>query len=292
MAISMLSPLIVVLLPVAGVAIGFFISVLGGGGGIFYVLILAGLFRLPMTVAVSSSLATIIPTTLAGFSSHYRQGNIRLATAGWVMLGAVAGSLTGAYLTSLIQEAILSKIFGLFLFVMLIPMLCRQRKSRRVEAAAGNEAVPDGAGDPLPSGEADARQPAVAGNKADREASWAYRLVAAAFGLAGGTMSGMLGVSGSPPIIAGLYALGLKAKEVVGTSLLVLLAIGVAGLAGHLALGQVDWTVVILLGSGTVTGAILGPVLLRNVSSQALDKFYGPVFVAMIAVFGVIMLLK
>jgi len=42
------------------------------------------------------------------------------------------------------------------------------------------------------------------------------------FGLLGGLMSGMLGVSGTPPILAGLYSMGLSSLEVVGTSVMVL----------------------------------------------------------------------
>ncbi len=78
---------------VAGIAAGSF----GIGGGALIVPALALWFRVPYTVAVGTSLALIIPISLAGALTHQKFGNVDwrifLACAIAGVIGAVAGSL-------------------------------------------------------------------------------------------------------------------------------------------------------------------------------------------------------
>lgn len=269
------------LLPVAGTAIGLLISIMGGGGGIFYIIILTGLFHLPVPIAASSSLATIIPTTLTAFFSHYRQGNIRLEVAWWLILGAIVGAVAGSYATAWTPVAYQKKILGLILLAMLIPMVRRNRQPH-VAALATADAAAD----------AEERVLTISSSGNDPPPRSLLQHALAVFcGLFGGLMSGMVGISGTPPILAGLYALGLKAREVVGTSLMVLLAIGITGVIAHSALGAVNWQIVLLLGAGTVTGAFLGPLLLNHINTAVLEKIYGPFFFLLVGFFGVYMLM-
>lgn len=57
-------------LPIVGFLIGLIIISFGGGGGAFYVGILTAFFNIPPSVAASTSLATMIPTTATGAFSH------------------------------------------------------------------------------------------------------------------------------------------------------------------------------------------------------------------------------
>ena len=270
------------LLPVAGMAIGLLVSIIGGGGGIFYVIILTGLFHLPVAITASSSLATIIPTTLTAFVSHYRQRSIRLDVAWWLILGAVVGTVTGSVVTAWIPAAYQKKILGVILLAMLIPMARRSRQRQPAAAlSTGGSAGSAGERSSTTGDSGDDPVPAP---------SFRQQALAVFYGWFGGLMSGMVGISGTPPIIAGLYALGLKAREVVGTSLMVLLAIGITGVIAHSALGAVDWRIVLLLGTGTVTGAFLGPLLLNYVHAATLEKVYGPFFFLLVGFFGVYML--
>jgi len=49
---------------------------------------------------------------------------------------------------------------------------------------------------------------------------------------------------------------------------------------------------VFLLASGTLTGAILGPVVGRRINHKTLDKFYGPFFVIFIFLMALTMFFK
>ncbi len=86
----------------AGVAAGFLAGLLGVGGGIVVVPVLFHLFAamgvsaaLAMNLAVGTSLAIIIPTSIASMRAHHRHGEVDVALLrGWggpVFLGAVAG---------------------------------------------------------------------------------------------------------------------------------------------------------------------------------------------------------
>ena len=99
-------------------------------------------------------------------------------------------------------------------------------------------------------------------------------------------MSGLVGLSGGGPIIAGLMILGCQALETVGTSVLVLFGIAVTGFLTHLGIGTIDWKLVGLLTIGTVCGAFVGPILLKQINKQKLEKVLQPVLFFMIVVMG------
>lgn len=261
------------LLPIAGLIIGILVSLMGGGGGIFYVGMLTGLFAIPINQAVSISLATIIPTTLAASLSHYRAGNVKLKKGFLLVAGGIVGVITGSYLVTIIPLMVLKKIFGLLLLIMGAGMIISQRKKQVKEELPEN------------------KQTEKANSDETMPFSKPYIIKGLVFGLIGGLMSGMMGVSGTPPILAGLYSLGLSSLEVVGTSVMVLLFIATTGVITHTAFGTLNWLLVFLLASGTITGAFLGPVLSKRINQKTLDKFYEPFFVIFIIIMAIDMFL-
>lgn len=259
------------LLPVAGLVIGILISLMGGGGGIFYVGMLTGLFAVSMDQAVSVSLATIIPTTLAASISHYRAGNVKPKIGFLLVAGGVIGVAAGSYLVTIIPLKVLKIIFGVFLLVMGAGMVISRKKKQVKEEISESEQLL----------EADAH--------GSKPISKLLIVKGSVFGLLGGLMSGMLGASGTPPILAGLYSMGLSSLEVVGTSVMVLFFIAVTGVITHSAFGTLNWLLVILLASGTITGAFFGPLLGKRIDKKALEKFYGPFFIVFIMVMAISM---
>jgi hypothetical protein len=104
-------------------------------------------------------------------------------------------------------------------------------------------------------------------------------------------MAGVFGISGTPPIIAGLYSLGLPAILVVGTSVFVLIFNSVAGIGSYYLLGRLDVTLIILLASGAVVGAFLGPILITKINRKTLEKIYPPLLVTIMLILGLSLLL-
>lgn len=237
------------LLHVAGLVIGLLISLMGGGGGIFYVGMLTGLFAISIDQAVSVSLATIIPTTLVASISYYRAGNVKPKTGFLFVAGGIIGVVAGSYLVTIIPVKVIKIIFGIFLLVMGTGMVISRKKKQVKEVLSESGQL---------------EEPNANESKSISKLFFVKGLV---FGLLGGLMSGMLGVSGTPTTLAGLYSMGLSSLEVVGTSVMALFFIAITGMVTQGAFGTLNWLLLILLASGTITGAILGPILGKRICS-------------------------
>ncbi|MDI3483035.1 MAG: uncharacterized protein PWQ88_906 [Candidatus Methanomethylophilaceae archaeon] len=249
-------------LVLVGFGIGLLVSIFGGGGGFFYVPILTLLFGVPTQFAVSTSLASIIPTTLVGSISHYRMRNVNIRIGITFGIGGIIGALIGAYISSLLSPSLLGRLFGLFMIILSIPMLLSVKQ--RVKNVDTERATP-----PLTKKRI---------------------MTGAVFGILSGSMAGLFGLSGTPPVMAGLYIMGLPAATVVGTSLFVLFFNAVFGLAGHLVLGQIDLVLTLFLALGATAGAFLGPRFLGKAKNSTLEKIYGPLFTVMVFAIGLIMI--
>lgn len=267
-------------LPFIGFLIGLIVTLVGGGGGIFYVLMLTFVFKVDMPVAVSTSLATIIPTTLAASVSHFKANNIRIKSGLPLLIGGVFGAAFGAYFTRIIPQDTLLRIFGGFMLLMSLLMYKDKIKEKWQKKKSIHDDVSDNS---LPAYR----------NKNTK--SWFSQILPQMmtffYGGIGGFMAGMLGVSGTPAFIAGLAILDYTPSEIVGTSIFALLGIATVGLLSHLALGQINWLLVVLLASGTTVGAFLGPYILGRIDKEKLERFYRPVFFVMAVGFGLLLLM-
>jgi len=255
----------ILLLVLTGITVGFLVTIFGGGGGFFYVPLLTLLFQIPTQYAVATSLASIIPTALLGSTGHYQQGNLDIQLGLIFGFGGIIGALAGAVGSGMIPPPLLGKLFGIFMIFLSIPMLFSARK----RSGAGIDTT-------------------VASNSF----SLLKGIEGTGFGILSGTMAGLFGVSGTPPVIAGLYLMGLPAKRVVGTSLLVLLFNAVAGLTGHLMIGQVNWILVLFLTTGAATGAYLGPRYLSRIKTPVIEKYYGRFFTVLVVALGIAMIIS
>ena len=246
-------------LPVVGFIVGLLIISLGGGGGAVYVGILTAFFNIPPAIAATTSLATTIPTTAVGTFSHWKAGNVNWRFGLTMLIGGAVGSILGSLCSGFLPENLYNKITGLILLLLAVQMLVSFIKKKRKK---------------------DDTQNVNSGNKKSNTVK------AVCFGLLGGIMSGLVGLSGGGPIIAGLMILGCQALETVGTSVLVLFGIAVTGFLTHLGIGTIDWKLVGLLTIGTVCGAFVGPLILKRINKQKLEKVLQPVLFLMIVVMG------
>ena len=110
-------------LPLVGFVIGLLVTMFGGGGGFFYVPILTLLFNIPVQLAVATSLAAMIPTTIIGFIEHNRKGNVNIKIGIIFGIAGLAGTIAGAYVSNLFSALLLKKLFGIYAIVLTIPML-------------------------------------------------------------------------------------------------------------------------------------------------------------------------
>ena len=117
-----------------GAAAGILAGLLGVGGGIIIVPILYTVFRLIsiessviMHLAVGTSLATIIPTSIVSLASHNRRNAVdwRLFRSWlpWLIAGVAAGTWLA---NTTLSSNVLSLVFGFVAFAVALNLLCQK----------------------------------------------------------------------------------------------------------------------------------------------------------------------
>jgi uncharacterized protein len=252
-------------LPLFGLAIGLLVSMFGGGGGGLYVPLLTLLFNVPIQVAVATSLASIIPTTIFGAYAHYKQGNVNVSIGLIFGITGIIGTLLGVFFSTLIPPFILRKIFGIVSILLIVPIFFNKKKKEDK-----NIDNPDNL-------------------KIINLTTVSISLI---FGLLSGIMAGLFGISGTLPVIMGLYMLRFPANMVIGTSVFVLIFNAVSGLFGHFAVGHINYILIILLGGSAAIGALIGPSLLKRINTDVLDKVFKIFVISITAITGLMMIIK
>lgn len=254
----------------AGVVAGFLAGLLGVGGGIVLVPVLFHLFTvmdvpaaLAMNLAVGTSLAIIVPTSIASTRAHHRHGQVDLALLRrWgapVCLGAVAGvAVAGA-----VGGAVLTAVFACAALMIALYL----GLAREDTAAAG--AMP---GEPL------------------------HALLGGGIGC----LSVMMGIGGGTLSVPVMRLSGFSIHRAVGTAAALGLVIALPGAAGFalegldapqlppLSLGYVNLLGVALIFPVTVCMAPLGARAAHRLERGLLQKG----FVLFLAVSAILMLLR
>jgi len=116
-----------VLYIIAGVAAGIISSMFGVGGGILMVPILVLGFSFGQKSAQGMSLFIMLPMALAGAIRYKLNPDIpiNLPVCGMVALGGIAGAMIGTHWVFNIPQAVLKRIFAVFIILTGIHMLVK-----------------------------------------------------------------------------------------------------------------------------------------------------------------------
>ncbi len=106
-----------------GLVVGAVTGLVGAGGGFLVVPALVLLGRLPMGVAVGTSLLVITMKSFAGFAGYLSSVHVPWNIAGAVVVAAVLGSMLGGRLVSLVSPERLRRGFAWFVVVMAVFIL-------------------------------------------------------------------------------------------------------------------------------------------------------------------------
>ena len=102
---------------------------------------------------------------------------------------------------------------------------------------------------------------------------WEVVTIYTVFGILGGIMAGIGGMSGGEPIFAGLLLLGDDVFETISTSSWVVICMGILGASVHLIGGHVDWRAAIPLTIGATCGALIAPHVARFITKGGRAKW-------------------
>ncbi len=131
---------------VLGLVVGFVAGLLGVGGGLIIVPVLIALFQtyaiaigMEPQLALGTSLASILFTSISSMRAHHRHGAVEWPLVRRITPGIVAGTLLGSLLATQMSASILRLGFTLFLFYAATQMWLdfKPRPHRNLPGVAG-----------------------------------------------------------------------------------------------------------------------------------------------------------
>jgi uncharacterized membrane protein YfcA len=267
-------------LPIAGmavnalfmIALGALVGILSGmfgvGGG-FLTTPLLIFYGIPPTVAVASATTQITGASVSGVFAHWRRGGVDFRMGLVMIAGGLVGSLTGAGIFRLLQASgQIDTVIGL-LYVVLLGSI-GGLMLRDAALALGWIPPPD----------TPVEKPRHNRWVASLPMRWRFYssglyispIAPLALGFVAGILTVLLGIGGGFILIpAMIYVLGMAARVVVGTSLVMILAVSAATTLIHaLTTQSVDIVLAALLLVGGVVGAQYGALLATRLKPDLL----------------------
>jgi uncharacterized membrane protein YfcA len=131
---------------VVGAIVGVLAGMLGIGGGVILVPLLAGILDrqgVPrehvLHLAVGTSMATILFTSLSSVRAHHARGNVRWDVVLRITPGVLAGGLAGSFLAALVSTRSLAVFFALLVSATAVNMIVdrKPKPTRQLPGTAG-----------------------------------------------------------------------------------------------------------------------------------------------------------
>jgi uncharacterized protein len=267
-------------LPIAGqsvnalliVVLGFVVGILSGmfgvGGG-FLTTPLLIFYGIPPTVAVASATTQITGASVSGMMAHMRRGGVDLRMGAVMIVGGIFGSFAGAALFRLLQSSGQIDLAIGGLYVVLLGWIGALMLKDALTALGFFKPV-----------EAAEERPRHNRWIASLPLRWRFYssgiyispLAPLALGFAAGVLTLLLGVGGGFILVpAMIYLLGMPARVVIGTSLVMILAVSGATTMVHaMTTRSVDIVLAALLLIGGVIGAQYGAILASRIKPDLL----------------------
>jgi uncharacterized membrane protein YfcA len=232
------------------VLVGISLGLLGGGGSILTVPLLAYVAGLDPKHAIATSLLVVSVTSAVGAISHARAGRVQWRTGLAFGLAGMAGAYAGGLLARSIPGTVLLVGFAVIMIATAVAML---RGRKEVSGGEPTRSLP------------------------------VFKLVAQ--GLTVGLVTGLVGAGGGFLVVPALALLGgLPMPVAVGTALVVIAMNSFAGLAGYLSTVHIDWRLAAAVTAGALIGGLVGARLTALVNPAALRKAFGWFVLAMASV--------
>jgi uncharacterized membrane protein YfcA len=257
-------------LPIAGMAVnapfivvlGFVVGLLSGmfgiGGG-FLTTPLLIFYGIPPTVAVASATTQITGASVSGAMVHMRRGGVDLKMAGVMIVGGLFGSIVGVAMFRVLQASGQFDVVVGLLYVLILGWIgaVMLRDSLTALGYVGTK----------PASE----QPRHNRWIGSLPLRWRFYssglyispIAPLALGFLAGAMTVLLGIGGGFILVpAMIYLLGMPARVVIGTSLVMILSVSAATTMVHaLTTRAVDVVLAGLMLIGGVIGAQYGAML-------------------------------
>lgn len=255
---------------ITAILIGISLGLIGGGGSILTVPALVYLMGMPALLSTTYSLFVVGITSFAGAFTYIKKGLVNYMAAIIFALPSFAAVVfSRVILLPLIPETVslsnnylLSKDSFLILLFSVIMILASYFMIKGSSYAA----------------------------KSDKDInSFNNRIKIGFMGLIVGIVSGLVGAGGGFIIIPALVIFGgLKMKQAVGTSLLIIAFNSIIGFSSGLQNQELNWTFLFTFTTLSIAGIFIGSYLTNFIEGEKLKKGFG----FFILIMGIIILIK
>ena len=212
-----------------GSLVGLSLGLIGGGGSILAVPLMAYVVGLPPHTAIGTSAVAVAVSALANLGGHARAGTVKWPCATVFAVAGIAGAAIGAQIGKRVDGQELLAAFGVLMIVVAGLMLRPRRAGHDAEVRLTRAS--------------------------------AARLLAplAGTGFAVGALSGFFGIGGGFLIVPGLIsATAMPLLNAIGSSLLSVAAFGATTAVSYAVSGFVTWRVAGLFILGGLAGGYAG----------------------------------
>lgn len=259
-----------------GLLTGLLSGTFGVGGGIVCTPMLRLIMHLDAHMAIGTTLALIVPTSVAGAVNYVKEKLVDLNMVKLLVLPAIIGTLIGAALTLQVQGRTLMLLFAALITLAAVDLLSGFSNKLKQQAATKaelelNQAVQSDL----------VQSDLVQAGAISKKLSW---LKVFPVGLLTGLLAGFFGVGGGfilIPILLAVY--GMSAKSAFGTSLLVVACLSVPGTIAHSINHHVQFLLVLVMVLGAVPGSMIGSKLALRLKDSMLKRAFGAIMLAMAA---------
>lgn len=213
----MSEPIFILYYIAAGLGVGFLAGLVGVGGGGMAVPIFAFLFSIQgvannevIHLALGTSMASMIITTLGSMRAHYKKKNVDSIMVIKMLCGVLVGTFCATFVASYLQGAYLAGFFSVFMLYIAYKMFrnTEHEYNQNPHRAVGNIAI----------------------------------------GSVVGSVSALVSISGAGLIIPYLVQQNFEVKRAIGTSAAIGFPIALSGSLGYTlnGWGNTDWDSLIL----------------------------------------------
>jgi len=229
------------LLPVAvvGLLAGFLAGLFGVGGGILIVPGLVLTVHMTQRLAHGTSLAAVVPISVASLISYAAHGNVDWNVAVWLAIGAVGGAVVGTRLLHVLPQRTLAIIFIVVLVASALRLFLAADADGRGDLSAGSV------------------------------------LALVVLGVVTGVLAGLLGVGGGIIMVPAMILLfGIEPVVAKGTSAAVIIAAAVMGTWRNRANDNTDLRAAAVIGAAGIVTAANGGTLADRMSDDVSNVLF------------------
>ena len=231
-----------------------------------------GVVRFPLVMSVETSVSITAGTNL-GVSTlgaitaairHYHQKNIQFRAFIFLATTGAAGAFIGSFFTSYVPIVLLLMIIGLIVSYESFALLNGSRIKKKRHNNINNNELDETA-------------------NSDRILTLSKNrliLLESIIGFGIGFLGGLVGlVLGSIRMPAMISVLKMQPRVAIGTNLAAASVMGVSGLIGHIINNNIDYLVLMVMGSAAMIGGYLGARYTNRFSDTSLKRIIGIVLI-------------